>query len=118
MTRLTEIKARVAQLNAGVPGFCYHGQLLSDLEYALGEIERLHDISAFNGLTEQVKALSAERDRLRAALKGISKLGNLTLLGGSAMDSERAHEAGAHEAFSQAADIARSALGADYVQEG
>ena len=69
-------------------------------------------------MAEEARISSAERDRLRAALKGISKLGNLTLLGGSAMDSERAHEAGAHEAFSQAADIARSALGADYVQEG
>ena len=96
--RLTEIKARVANFPYGTP-------LLSDLEYALGEIERLdainsrlrlswredtaelvaerdrllgeierlHDISAFNGLTEQVKALSAERDRLQKRIEELER---------------------------------------------
>lgn len=126
--RLTEIKARVAEghthacrtaITMERPCTCG----VSDLEYALGEIGRLKgevviEREHYDLICEQVNGLVLQRDRMHAALKGISKLGNLTLLGGSAMDSERAHEAGAHEAFSQAADIARSALGADYVQEG
>ena len=100
--RLTEIKARVAAYrNTDDPYFSV-SWMQDDLEFAL----------------EKWTQQAATIEKLREALKGISKLGNLTLLGGSAMDSERAHEAGAHEAFSQAADIARSALGADYVQEG
>ena len=68
--RLTEIKARVARYKEELSGMrrCNDSFWVSDLEYALAEIERLHDISAFNGLTEQVKALSAERDRLRGQL--------------------------------------------------
>ena len=125
LDRLTEIKARVARYKEELSGMRRSNDSfwVSDLEYALAELERLQwDVEAKDvewKLQEEMKDKAiAERDRLRAALKGISKLGNLTLLGGSAMDSERAHEAGAHEAFSQAADIARSALGADYVQEG
>lgn len=55
-------------------------------------------------------ALKGDADRYKEALEVIVKLGALTLLGGSGMDSERAYQLGAHNAFGQAAEMARSAL--------
>ena len=51
-----------------------------------------------------------EIKRLKTALQLIAGMGGMTLLGGGDLEPNRAHELGAHKAFNQAAEIARSAL--------
>jgi hypothetical protein len=53
---------------------------------------------------------AADYNRLEAALELIAAMGGMTLLGGTDLESPRAHELGANKAFEQAASIARSAL--------
>lgn len=62
---------------------------------------------------QRADTAEARNAALEAALQGIAKLGGLTLLGGSGMDSERAYQHGAHNAFGQAAGMAASALQGD-----
>jgi hypothetical protein len=44
------------------------------------------------------------------ALQTIAAMSGMTLIGGSDLEADRAHELGANKAFEQAAEIARAAL--------
>lgn len=64
---------------------------------------------------EACSKLEARCQRMKEALEGIENLKTQTILGPSALDDgsetfEGCHEIGAHKAFQNCADIARSAL--------
>jgi hypothetical protein len=74
----------------------------------LAEIIESRD--AWKGLASNNQALEVRIRELEEALKGIAKLGGLTLLGGDGMEPDRAYQHGAHAAFEQAAGMASDAL--------